>query len=254
VTAETLVAASFHAVLLLARLGAAAMLLPGLGETDTPAAVRLALGLALVLLLLPVLQPGLPPVPDAPAEAVRLLLLEAATGIWLGLLARFVAYALVQTGQIVALMVGLSSPLQLDPALGAAGTATGRMFGLLAAVLVLATGLYELPLRALVDSYRLLPAGGGWPGGIAAEALAAAAGDSLTLGLRLAAPMVLLSILFNLGLALLARLAPQVQVFVVAAPAQLLAGLALLALLLPAMLAAWQLAAAEAFLQLPGSG
>lgn len=252
--ADDLVAVSFHAVLVLSRLGAAAMLLPGLGETDVPASVRLGLALALVLLLLPVLLPGLPAVPEAPPEAVRLLALEAAIGLWIGLLARFVAFALVQTGQIVALMVGLSSPLQLDPALGAAGTATGRLFGLLAAVLVLGTGLYELPLRALIDSYRVLPVGGAWPGGTAAEAVAAAAGESLELGLRLAAPLVLLGILFNLGLALLARLAPQVQVFVVAAPAQLLAGLALLALLLPAMLSAWQHAAAEAFQRLPGGG
>lgn len=253
-TVEELVAAAFQAVLLLARLGAAVMLLPGLGEADVPASVRLALGLALVLLLLPVLAQTLPGAPDAPAEAVRLLAVEVAIGLWLGLLARFVSYALVQAGQIIALMVGLASPLQTDPALGAAGTATGRLFGLLAVVLVLGSGLYALPLRALVDSYAVLPAGGALPGDVAAEALATAAVESFALALRLAAPMLLLALLANVGLALLARLAPQVQVFIVAAPAQLLAGLVLLAVLLPTLLAAWGHAAANAFGRLPGLG
>lgn len=250
---EFLAAGAFHAVLLFARLGGAAMLLPGLGETDLPATVRLALALALTALLGPVLAPALPAAPDAPAELVRLLALELATGIWLGLLARFVAYAMVQTGQIVALMTGLASPLQTDPALGAAGTATGRLFGLLAAWLVLATGLYMLPLRALVESYAVLPPGAAWPADAAAESLAVAAAESLALALRLAAPLFLLAVLGNLGLGLLARLAPQVQVFVIAAPAQVLAGLLLLAALLPAILATWQSAATGAFGRWPGT-
>ena len=54
---------AFHAALLFCRLGAAVMLLPGLGEAEIPATQRLALGLGLVLALLPVLAPALPPAP-----------------------------------------------------------------------------------------------------------------------------------------------------------------------------------------------
>ena len=85
---------AFQAVLLFARLGATAMLLPGLGEQEVPATLRLGLGLALVPLLLPVLAPALPPVPDAVAEAARLVALECVVGLWLGGLARIAALAL----------------------------------------------------------------------------------------------------------------------------------------------------------------
>jgi flagellar biosynthetic protein FliR len=249
---EALPGLAFHAVLLLCRLGAAAMLLPGLGEAEVPATLRLALALGLVLVLLPVVSPGLPAMPgDVPGLAF-LLLAEIGIGLWIGLLARFLAMALAQAGQVVALLIGLASPLQGDMVLGASATALARMFALATAALVLATGLYEIPLRALVESYAVLPAGMGLPGGAAAETLARKAADSLALALQLAAPFVLAAILFNAGLGLIARLAPQAQVFVVAAPVQILGGFLLIILLLPAILAVWQGAMVQGFQRLPG--
>ena len=245
---------AFHAMLLLARIGAAVMLLPGLGEAEVPATLRLALALALVALLLPVLGPALPALPGEPAELARLLLVETAVGLWLGLLARLLALALAQAGQVAALMTGLASPLQADALFGAQTTALGHCFALLAALLVLGSGLYALPLRALAESYAALPPGAPLPAGAVAEAVATAVGQSLALALRLAAPLVLLAVLGNLGFALLARIAPQVQVFVLAAPAQILAGLLLLALLLPALLGAWHAALREDLLLLGPPG
>lgn len=72
------------------------------------------------------------------------------------------------------------------------------------------------------------------------------------LALRLAAPFVLASIVWYVALALLGRLVPNLQVFFLASPAQLLGGLALLATLGTALLAAWQETARAAFRLLPG--
>ena len=237
---------AFHGVLVVLRLGGALLLLPGLGEQDIPMSIRLALLLALLALLLPGLLPGLPPLPAELPELLRLSLSETVIGLWLGLLARLVALALGQAGQVIALMVGLASPLQIDPSLGTQSTATGRLFGLLATTLVLSSGLYALPLRALAESYAVLPPGGPLPLGASAEAVAQAVADSLALALRLAAPLVLAAMLANFALGLLARVAPQVQVFVIAVPGQIIGGLLLLGLLLPALLGAWLAAAADA--------
>ena len=245
---------AFQSVLLLCRIGAALMLLPGLGEQDVPPSIRLALALALVALLLPVLAPGLPALTGSAPELLRLVLTETAIGLWLGLLARLLAMALAQAGQVVALMIGIASPLQTDPTLGAASTATGRLFGLLGTVLILGSGLYALPLRAVVESYALLPPGQGLPAGTGAEQVAQAVADSLGLALRLSAPLVLAAMLGQFALGLLARLAPQVQIYAVAVPGQILAGLLLLALLLPALLAAFEAALRDGFLQMPGLG
>ncbi len=82
--------------------------------------------------------------------------------------------------------------------------------------------------------------------------MAAVAGESLALAMRIAAPFVLAAVLFNAALGLLARVAPQSQIFVVAAPAQILGGFVLLAALLPTMLALWGDEITAAFLRLPG--
>jgi flagellar biosynthesis protein FliR len=249
----SLPALAFQAMLVFARLGAAVMLLPGLGEQEIPFTVRLALGLAMLLLLLPGLAPGLPAAPEEGAEALRLVAQEVVVGLWLGGLARIAALALAMAGQVIATLTGLQGLLVGDPGLGGQATALGRAFGLLAAVLVLGTGLYGIALRALVESYALLPAGAVLPTGAAAEAIAAAGAASLELALRLAAPFVVAAVVLNLGLGLLARLAPQVQTFFVAIPGQILAGLALLALLAPPLLVAFAEALRGAFQALPGA-
>jgi flagellar biosynthetic protein FliR len=243
---------AFQAVLAFARLGAAAMVLPGLGEQEVPASIRLGLGLGIVVVLLPAVAPVLPAAPDSAAEAVRLVLLEVLVGLWLGGLARILVLAMAVAGQAIALLLGLAQALVPDPALGGLGTATGRFLALAAVVVVLSGGLYAIPLRALAESYALLPPGDPFPAGAGAEAMAAAAGESLALSLRLAAPFVMAAIVVNVALGLLSRIAPQVQVYFVAVPGQVLLGLALLAAVMPPLLSAFAEAARAGFLALPG--
>jgi flagellar biosynthetic protein FliR len=226
---------AFQAVLVFARLGAAVMLLPGLGEAEVPAPLRLALGLVLLALLLPALIPALPAPPGDGAEVARMVVLEVLVGLWLGGLARLAVLAFAMAGQLAAILVGLSALLVADPEMGSGGTALSRTFGLLAAVLVLSTGLHGLALSALVESYATLPAGDPFPVGMVAGTVAQAGSDSLALALRLAAPFIIGAVALNLALGLLARLAPGVQTFFVAVPGQILAGLALLMLVAPPM-------------------
>lgn len=244
--------AAFRAALLLARLGAAAMLLPGLGEADVPAPVRLGVALALVAALFPALAPALPPTPDAAAEAVRLVALEVVTGFWLAGLARLLATALGLGLQLGGSLLGLANVLVPDAALGAGASALGRLGSLAVAVLVLSTGLYALPLRALAESYALLPPGAPWPAGAAAEEIAAAGAACLSLALRLAGPFVVAAVMLNLALALISRVAPQLPVFVLGMPAASLAAFVLLALLAPLLLPVFAEALRAGWATLPG--
>jgi flagellar biosynthetic protein FliR len=243
---------AFAFVLLLARVGAACMLLPGIGEAALPAMIRAGFAVALTAVLLPVLAPALPALPAGVWHGLRMLVAELAVGLLFGWLARLAMLVLPMAGELIALFGGQASVLQPDAVLGPQGAALGRLFGLAGPVLLLGSGLYALPLQALAGSYDVLPAGALLPAADTAAQAVSAAAACFALTLRLAAPFLLAGIVWHAALAALGRLAPQLPVFFLAAPAQLLGGLLLLALLAGALLAAWGQDIAAALVSLPG--
>lgn len=239
-------------MLVLCRVSAVVMLLPGPGDTGVPAPVRIGLAVALTLLLLPAIAPLVPRPPDDPGRLLAMVVAELFCGLTLGMLARLLVLAMMTAGQIVALMTGLSNVLNVDPALGAQSAAVARLMGMMAPLILLATGLYALPLGALAGSYGLVPPGNFLPVGDTVASVTAAAAQSFALALRLAGPFVLASMMWQVATGALARLVPQLQVHFAAMPGQIFGGLLLLGLLMRDMADAWQSAAHAALLQLPG--
>jgi flagellar biosynthetic protein FliR len=229
--------------LALARIGGVVMLLPGVGETVVPATLRAGFAVGLTLLLLPsITMPSI----GMPAGQPDFILLaaelahELAVGIWLGLMARMFVLALPIAGQIISYQIGLSSVITPSQDLGAESTLLSTVFGLFATTMVLATGLYALPLQALVASYHILPVGLAFPAGGALHIAQVLTAQSFALGVQLAMPFLLAGLLWQAGLAVITKLVPQLQIFMVAMPGQTLGGLALLALLGTAIAAAWE--------------
>ena len=244
---------AFGFVLVLGRVGGAMMLLPGIGEADLPVRIRAGMALALTLLLISVVLPDGPPQPDGVWQDVAALAAEIAVGLWLSWLARLLMFALEMAADFLSVMIGLTSILLPNPGAGAASSEMSRILGLAATVLVLASGLYAQPLTALAGSYALLPLGGhGLSGADLAQTALRGLGQSFSLALRLAAPFVFAGTVWQLALAVLSRLVPRLQVYFLALPAQVLGGLALIAALSTALLAAWQTAAQAGFASLPG--
>ncbi len=242
---------AFAFVLVLCRVSAVVMLLPGLGEIEMPAMVRAGLSLGLTILLLPGVAPLVPSV-SGDWSSAGMVIGELLAGAALGWLARLPVLALSMTGAISSTMAGLSSIIQPDPALGGQSSTLARLFGLAAPVLVLSTGLYTLPLSALADSYRLVPPGSVMPSGPLAESVQAGVSAAFMLAVQLSAPFLLSSMLVQAGLGLLARLVPQLQVFSVAAPGQILGGITLIGLLASPILSTWMDALTAAWSALPG--
>ena len=238
--------------LMIARIGSACMLFPGIGEAELPATIRAGFTVALVALLLPVIAPLMPPMPGDVWRLLGMVGAEIVTGLWLGWLARLLMLALPVAGQIISSVTGLTNVLQPDPALGPQTAALAHALDLAAPVLILATGLHALPLSALAGSYRLIPPGVLLPSADTAEQVTGAVADAFALALRLASPFVLAGILWQVAMGLLARLVPRLQLHFAAAPGQILGGVALLSLLITALLAAWQAPLRAGLAALPG--
>ena len=243
---------AFALLLVMARIGGAISLLPGLGEADLPRMVRVGLALAVTALVLPSIAPMVPPVPEATAQAGFMVAAEAITGLWLGWLARMVVVALPIAGQFISHMLGVANVLQPDPELGGQATPIARMFSLAAPLLVLVSGLYAVPLAALAGSYQLIPPGTLLPAADSTATAVAAVGRAFGLALRIASPFVLVSIVWQVTTGLLARLVPRLQVYFIAMPAQIAGGIVLMAIMMRALLGAWETAARSGFNYLPG--
>ena len=242
---------AFAFALVLCRVSAAVMLLPGLGEAEFPPTVRAGLALAFSLLLLPSVAPLVAEAPTGWGSA-GMVMAELLAGAALGWLARLPALALSMVGAVISYMTGLSSVVQVDPALGGQSGALARVLGLMAPLLILSTGLYALPLQALAGSYQIVPPGAVMPAGPVVEIMQQAVSASFGLAIRLSGPFLLAGILFQAALGLLARLVPQFQVFSATAPGQILGGLALLGLMIAPLLAAWSETLSAAWSALPG--
>lgn len=248
----TLPAWAFAFVLVLGRIGAALTLLPGLGEAAPPPMVHAGLALGITVLLLPGIAPLVPPMPSDIPTAAGMVAAEVITGLWLGWLARLLVLALPIAGQLIAFMLGVSNVLVTDPELSAQSSALEQLFSLAAPVAVLASGLYAVPLAALAGSYDLIKPGTLLPAGDGALVAVRAVAQCFALALKLASPFVLAAIVWHAAIGLLARMVPQVQVYFVALPGQILGGLLLLAALAGAIVTTWQGAVTIGFSRLPG--
>jgi flagellar biosynthetic protein FliR len=243
---------AFGFVLLLARIGCACMLLPGIGEVELPATIRAGFAVALTVVLLPVVAPLIPPAPGDVWRCAGMVLAEVITGLWFGWLTRLMLLALPIAGQIIASVMGLTNVLQPDPMLGPQTSVLSSLLGKAATVLVLATGLHALPFVALAGSYDLIPPGTLLPAADTANQVTRALADAFAVAMRLAAPFVLASLVWQTGLGVLSRLVPQLHVYFAAMPGEIVAGVALLALLATSLLAVWQDYVQAHFSTLPG--
>lgn len=217
-------------LLTFARIGTLMMLLPGLGEQSVSPRIRLAFALLVSLILFPMVRPLLPMEGGAIAGPglVSLLIGEFMVGLVLGLTVRMVLAALQTAGVIVSQQLGLSYAMTVDPTQGGQQAALGNFLMLLGITLILATDLHHVALDAIGRSYMLLPPDGVVAMGEAAQLALKAMARGFLLAVQISAPFIAFGILFNLGLGVLSRLMPQMQVFFLAVPASVLIGMMIL--------------------------
>lgn len=227
-------------MLVFARIGAMVMLLPGLGETNIPVRIKLGIALALTLILLPVhraayaidMQQSLVPL-------IVLMLHEILIGIVLGATARVTLSALQVAGSVIAQQLGLGFVTAVDPTQGQQGLLIGNFLTILGLTLLFATDSHHLVIAALSDSYKIFSPGEMMPSGDIAALATRAFAAAFKIGMQLAAPFLVFGLVFNLGLGVLARLMPQMQVYFVGVPVSIVIGFLIFAMVLTTMMGAF---------------
>lgn len=208
---------------LVARIGIALSMFPMFGGAALPATVRATVVAGLSLCLVPALgAEGLQALGRLDGITLALLLgKEAALGVALGLAGSMAFWAIHAAGAMIENQAGLSMAATIDPLAGEEDSMLGGLLVQVLSVLFLAAGGLLSLLGVLFESFRvwpLLSLGPALDPGLwltAAQQTLRALGE---LALRVAAPFVLLMLMVEVGLGLLGRYAPQLQVTFLALP------------------------------------
>jgi flagellar biosynthetic protein FliR len=229
----------FAAGLVFARLGAIVMLIPGIGESFIPVRIRLSLALSLALLLFPIVGGDVPAIPADVSGVALAVIKETAIGLLIGGILRIFMSSLAAAGEIVSIQTTLAFAQTANPTQAQPSTTLGTFLGLMGLVLIMTTNLHHLFLSAIVRSYTIFPFSRAIPLADANTLAIQTVSKSFALGLQLAAPVVALSLIFNIATGLVGRVMPQFQIFFVATPLMVLLGLSVFALSLGVIGMVW---------------
>ena len=223
-------------MLVFARVGAMVMLLPGLGESNIPVRIKLAIALVLTLVILPLHRQAYQIDMQSMVPLVVMMIHELIVGIVLGATARVTLSALQVGGSIIAQQMGLGFVTSVDPTRGQQGVLIGNFLTMLGVTLLFATDSHYLVIAALNDSYNIFSPADLMPSGDIAALAIRAFTAAFRIGMQLSAPFLVFGLVFNIGLGVLARLMPQMQVYFVGVPLSILAGFLIFSLVLVAMM------------------
>ena len=204
---------------------------PPFNTRMVPGPAKAAVALSLAVVSLPKVSDGLP------APTAGFLVVGALTEVVIGLALGFVVqlfFAAVQyASDLLDVTGGFTLAPAYDPLSMSQSNSIGRLYNLLATVLLFTSGGALLVVRGFVTSYKALPVGGRVPTDQLGHVLVTAFSQMFLAALQIAGPMVAVLLLADVALALLSRAAPTLNVFQLGASTKILVTLVLLGLTFP---------------------
>jgi flagellar biosynthetic protein FliR len=225
-------------LLVLIRVSVLVFLLPILSTEEVPARLKAGLSFFLSIILFPVMPPASIAVPANIVAYLFLALKEIYVGAVMGFAGTFIFAGLRFAGSWIDSETGFNMTQIMNPLAGEEDTALAHLVFILFILLLLAGGGHIFYLRALAESFRLVPlTGAHMASGGLVSAFAAMTTESFLLGMKAAAPVVATLFVSSIALAIIARIMPQMNVWMVGMPMKIALGLLTLSFSLPLM---WQ--------------
>lgn len=229
----------FAFLLAFVRVGTVVMMMPGIGNTFVSPQVRLYFALAFAFVIFPLIQASLPPTVPAGAQMVLLIGIEFVIGFFIGTIARTMMSALDTAGFIISTQSSLANAQLFNPQFSTQGSVIGAFITLVGIMLLFATDLYHLLILGMVNSYNIFPIGQVPDVTSMTELLIATTAAAFAIGIQITAPFILIILLLYIGMAVLSKLMPQMQVFMIAMPLQIILALVMFALIGSSMMLIW---------------
>jgi flagellar biosynthetic protein FliR len=219
-------------MLVLSRVAGIFAALPVFGGRRLPVRIKAVTVLMVTLVCFPTLSVA---IPQMPADAFSLGLLifsEVMIGLTLAFITQIIFAAVEFSGQIIGMQMGLTISSILDPSQGTQTQIMSVVQTLFATLLFLSLNIHHLFIRAIMDSFRVIPLGGWHLNGELINFLVMRTADIFIIGIRLAAPVMVALLLTTVALGIMARAFPQMNVFMISMPLNIGLGLVILGMTL----------------------
>jgi len=247
-SADNIIAYSFsisdleYYLLILVRVTCFVYIAPFFSMNNTPNRLKIAFSAITAGLLYTSLTPAAGLTYNSVTGYAVIVMREAVTGLLIGFGATLCTSIVNFAGSIVDMEIGLSMVSLMDPATRQNTTITGALYQNILMLLMIVTGMYRYLLKALADSFTLIPVNGAV---FHVDALLTSMirflGDYIIIGFRICLPVFCVILLLNAVLGVLAKVSPQMNMFAVGIQLKILAGLSTL------FLTAWMLPGAANF-------
>jgi flagellar biosynthetic protein FliR len=208
------------------RVGACFMLLPGFSTARIPVQIRLFLAVAVSMAVLPIMWDTIYPRASGSLESYFLMVVfETLTGAMIGLIARYYVLGLQFAGTVLTMMMGFNAPPTPDVLEDAAENQLTNLLSFAGLLVLFMLDFHHVVMRALVQSYEVMPLGAGFNPQSALITLADTLSQTFMIMLRLASPFILYGFVFNVSVGLINKLAPQIPIYFVSLPFIIMGGL-----------------------------
>ncbi|MBF0109666.1 MAG: flagellar biosynthetic protein FliR [Magnetococcales bacterium] len=222
-----------RAFLILSRLTGLFLAAPFYSRAAGPRRVKSALILALTVVLFPLVDPWSGEGKGQVTSMIAAGVSEVVIGAVIGMLVHWVLVAVQVAGSLIGFQMGLSMAMVMDPTSGMQEGVLSNLLYLTVLMLFLSVGGHYLLLEGIARSFQTLPLGEGLPhAGNLLESAMKAMATMFELSLLISAPILVATTLLYIGMGLINRASPQIQVFFLAMPVAQMVGFLIMGLTL----------------------
>ena len=215
------------------RVGSILMTMPIFKSKSIPVLFKVGLALATSMVLFPILNLENFPALTGFTHLAIGIIGEILLGISIGLAVNFIFAGLQLAGQLAGYQMGLALARVMDPSTNRQMPLLGQFNELFALLIFITINAHHWFIRALADSYRLVPPFGFRISGSLIEQLVGMAGNMFVIAVKVGAPIIAVLLLTSIAFGLIARTVPQMNVFFVAMPLKIGVGLLFIGVCLP---------------------
>ena len=204
--------------LVLGRMGGLFSAIPLFGGKGVPARIKITIVFTMTLIFFPVVRAHLTRVPTDVLSLGLLVSREVLIGLSLGLLSQVIFSAVEFCGQFIGMQMGFTTASLFDPTMGTQVSVLSVLENLLATLLFMTLGMHHLFLRAIVDSYEVIPLGAWHMSPELLTFVVTTTGGIFVLAIKLAAPLMASLLAATVSLGVMARIFPQMNIFMMSFP------------------------------------